>query len=74
MATHSSMLAWVIPWTEEPGGQQSMWLQKVRHNLVTEHAQLYYTICIRDSSIGGFGYPATSALWILRNDCTSEGN
>jgi len=24
MATHSSMLAWKIPWTEEPGGQQSM--------------------------------------------------
>ena len=28
MATHSSMLAWEIPWTEEPGGLQSMGLQK----------------------------------------------
>ena len=28
MATHSSTLAWKIPWTEEPGGLQSMWLQK----------------------------------------------
>ena len=29
MATHSSILAWRIPWTEEPGGlQKSMWLQK----------------------------------------------
>ena len=28
MATHSSILAWEIPWTEEPGGLQSMWLQK----------------------------------------------
>ena len=27
MATHSSILAWRIPWTEEPGGQQSMGLQ-----------------------------------------------
>ena len=28
MATHSSILAWEIPWTEEPGGLQSMGLQK----------------------------------------------
>ena len=32
MATHSSVLAWRTPWTEEPGGLQSMWLQRVRHN------------------------------------------
>ena len=30
MATHSSILAWRIPWTEEPGGLQSMGLQRVR--------------------------------------------
>ena len=30
MATHSSILAWRIPWTEEPGGLQSMWSQRVR--------------------------------------------
>ena len=29
MATHSSILAWEIPWTEEPGGLQSMGLQKI---------------------------------------------
>ena len=29
MATHSSILAWKIPWTEEPGGLQSMGLQRV---------------------------------------------
>ena len=33
MATHSSVLAWKIPWTEESGGLQSMGLQRVRHNL-----------------------------------------
>ena len=33
MATHSSLLAWRIPWTEEPGGLQSMGLQRVRHDL-----------------------------------------
>ena len=32
MATHSSILAWKIPWTEEPGGLQSMQSQRVRHN------------------------------------------
>ena len=32
MATHSSILAWKISWTEEPGGLQSMGSQRVRHN------------------------------------------
>ena len=32
MATHSSTLAWTIPWREEPGGLQSMGSQRVRHN------------------------------------------
>ena len=32
MATHSSTLAWRIPWTEEPGKLQFMGSQKVRHN------------------------------------------
>ena len=31
MATHSSILAWKTPWTEEPGGLQSTGLQRVRH-------------------------------------------
>ena len=30
-ATHSSILAWEIPWTEEPGRLQSMWSQRVGH-------------------------------------------
>ena len=32
MATHSSILAWRIPWTEEPGGLQPVGLQRVRHD------------------------------------------
>ena len=32
MATHSSILAWKIPWTEEPGGLHSVGSQRVRHN------------------------------------------
>ena len=39
MATHSSIPAWRIPWTEEPGGLQSMGSQRVRHNL-SDWAQL----------------------------------
>ena len=36
MATHSSILAWEIPWTEEHGGLQSMGSQKVRYNWATK--------------------------------------
>ena len=36
MTTHSSILVWEIPWTEEPGVLQSMGLQRVRHDLATE--------------------------------------
>ena len=32
MATYSSILAWRIPWTEEPDGLQSMWWQRGGHN------------------------------------------
>ena len=40
MATHSNILAWKIPWTEEPGGLQSMGLQLVEHDQVNEHIHL----------------------------------
>ena len=36
MAIYSSILAWRIPWTEEPGGLQSMGSQRVGHDRVTE--------------------------------------
>ena len=35
MATHSSILAWIIPWMEEPGRLQSLGWQRVRHDSVT---------------------------------------
>ena len=44
MATHSSILAWRIPWTEEPGGLQSMGLQRVRHNWATFTSLYIYFI------------------------------
>ena len=40
MATHTSILAWRIPQTEEPCGLQSMGLQRVGHNLVTKRLPL----------------------------------
>ena len=40
MANHSSILAWKIPWTEEPGGLQSLGSQRVRHDWVTEHVRM----------------------------------
>ena len=44
MATHSSILAWRIPWTEEPGGLQSMQLQRVGHERATTHSTAHNVI------------------------------
>ena len=44
MPTHSSLLAWRIPWTEEPGGLQSMGSQRVRHALATKQAHMHLAI------------------------------
>ena len=41
MATHSSILAWRIPWAEKPGGLQSVGSQRVRHDLATKQQILY---------------------------------
>ena len=42
METHSSILAWRIARTEEPGRLWAMRLQRGRHNLATEHARKYW--------------------------------
>ena len=42
MVTHSSILAWIIPWTEEPGKLQSMGSQRVGHNWVTSLTYLWF--------------------------------
>ena len=42
METHSSILAGRIPWTEEPGGLQSMGWQRVGHSLATKQQQSYF--------------------------------
>ena len=54
MATHSSILAWKTPWTEEPGGLQSMVSQRVRHDWVTN-----YTYICTPNSQGNKGWDGT---------------
>ena len=46
MATHSSILAWRIPWTEEPGGLQSMGLQRARLNQLSTAMEM--SIILKD--------------------------
>ena len=51
ITTHSSILAWEIPWTEEPGGLQSTGLQRAGHDGVSEHTDLYtlwVCVCVCD--------------------------
>ena len=47
MATHSSILAWRIPWTEQPGGLQSMGSQRVRHDWAANTSTfIYMCVCV----------------------------
>ena len=65
MATHSSILVWRIAWSEEPGGLQSMGLQRVRHDWATAAAaakslQSCLTLCDPiDGSPPGSAVPGT---------------
>ena len=47
MATHSSVLAWEIPWTEEPGGLQTIGSQRVGHDLATAQQPNTLSISIK---------------------------
>ena len=53
MAPHSSILAWEIPWTENPVGLQSMGLQRIGHYLATEHAGTHAHTC--SVHVGSYG-------------------
>ena len=46
MATHSSILAWRIPWTEEPGGLQPMGSRRVSRSVSSDSLQLTHTSLI----------------------------
>ena len=51
-ATHSSILAWRIPWTEEPSGLQFMGLQRVGHDWATKYTHTRRTFQVRWGSTG----------------------
>ena len=62
MATHSSTLGWRTPWTEEPGGLQSMELQRAGHNW-SDLARTHYTIeHLNNNNIYGASYIVVS-VW-----------
>ena len=52
MATHSSVLAWSIPWTEEPGGLQPMGLQRVRHTYRLSTCTVH--MCTKHTVVGTY--------------------
>ena len=62
MATHSSILAWEISWTEEPCRPQSMGCKNVGHVLVTKQQQEVHRYVINTLKLGKFS-PPNSALW-----------
>ena len=72
-ATHFSILACEIPWTEEPGGLQSMGLQRVAHNLGMDSAAtacLNLSTCSTVSFVGeGVPYRESTSLTAWRPVC-----
>ena len=65
MATHSSILAWRIPWTEEPGGLQSRGAQTVRHNRATNtyiHTYTHTQASLVDQLVKKL--PAMQETWV----------
>ena len=67
MATHSSTLAWRIPWTEEPGGLQSMMSQRNRHDWATDthKAPGRYSLWSRVLAIGPWTWDLPAASQAL---------
>ena len=73
MVTHSSILVWRIPRTEEPGGLQSMGSQRVRHDWVTKHTQHTVFPHNRHSIIISFFKPHShSSFTTFEKQCSSQ--
>ena len=65
MATHSSILAWKIPLTEEPGGLQSIGLQRVRHDWAAEHKPVLKELDTTDRLHFVFFFPLEpKSVWL----------
>ena len=60
-ATHSSILAWRIPWTEEPDGLQSMGLQSVGQDLATKY-EFFFSVFFNKDFLGGGIFRFTTKL------------
>ena len=56
MATHSSILTWKIPWTEEPGRLQFMGLQRVRNDLATNTFTYVHSLLLMKWSVTTISY------------------
>ena len=69
MATHSSILAWKIPWTEEPGGLQSMGLQRVRRSWTSAQAACWW---YRNSTLLGSHTHSCSGMGRTRKTISME--
>ena len=72
MATHSSTLAWKIPWTEEPGKLKSMGSQRVKHDRATENKhkincilrfQIYAIKLRKGKGVKGWGLTWAKGGW-----------
>ena len=85
MATHSNILAWKIPWTEEPGGLQFMRSQRVRHNWASEHEHVVespagaavYKGSLGEGSTSTFtpavaGWPQLLMMWASPSACWND--
>ena len=76
MGTHSSILTWEIPWTDKPGGLQSMGVARVGHDLVTKqpHPSVYclkgvYHLAYYQLHVSHFGilYPSRDSNILQKN-------
>ena len=84
MTTHSSTLAWKIPWAEEPGWLQFMGLQRVGHDWVTSFSYHPFSSfnlwihCLPSNSVSPPWWPmakqSQSSLWLALNLMVSEGS
>ena len=66
MATHSSILAWRIPWTEEPGGLQSTGSERVRHDWACIHKFGHRQRCLQE--------PGRKCKWAKHARCETVGS
>ena len=72
LVTHSSILAWRIPWTEEPGGLESVGLQRVGHD---EHTHTHTQINGNPFQYYCLGSPKDRGAWrILVHGVTKESD